>query len=199
MNIRLILTIFSALVIFTSNAQEFKAGLHVGMTATQVDGDSLEGFNKAGLLGGLFVSRQLSDHTALHFELMYIQKGSRKPLDKDYNTFYRLRLNYLEAPLLFRYKPGKKLGLQFGPAIGVLLFSQEEDQLGLIRYSPPFKKMEYSLCGGLTYDLSEKMLFDFRYSYSMVAVRPFDVARSYLYWNGGQFNSVLQFALQYAF
>jgi hypothetical protein len=182
-----------------SNGQEFSAGVHFGMTATQVDGDQLEGFNKAGITGGLFVSRQLGEHAAMYFELMYIQKGSRKPLDKDDNSFYRMRLNYLEVPLLYRYKAGKKLGLQFGPAVGVLVFAQEDDQLGEVRYAPPFKKMDYSLCGGLTYDISDHLLFDFRYSYSLVPVRPFDVTRTYLYWESGQFNSVLQLTLDYAF
>ncbi|MFM9028678.1 MAG: hypothetical protein ACKOQ6_11910, partial [Bacteroidota bacterium] len=69
-------------------AQSFSSGIRFGMTATQVDGDTYEGFDKAGLLGGLFVERFMSDRFSLRMEMDYIQKGSRKPLDKDVNSFY---------------------------------------------------------------------------------------------------------------
>lgn len=182
-----------------AHAQEFKSGIHFGMTATQVDGDQLRGFDKAGLLAGLFVEWDITPRIKWYFELMYVQKGSRKPLDKEDNSYYRMRLNYLEVPILFRYKAGKKIAVQGGPAFGVLVFAQENDQLGEIRYAPPFRKMEYSFNSGLTYELSEKVMVDIRYSFSVVPVRPFDASQLYPYWDRGQFNSVVQLALQYSF
>ena len=40
-------------------AQDFKAGARLGICATQVDGDTYEGFNKPGLTLGVFVNRKL--------------------------------------------------------------------------------------------------------------------------------------------
>ncbi|MFM7218545.1 MAG: porin family protein [Bacteroidota bacterium] len=182
-----------------ADAQSFSAGLRAGMTATQVDGDTYEGFDKAGLLGGIFVERSLSERFSLRMELDYIQKGSRKPLDKDDNSYYRMRVNYLEVPFVARYRAGKKITLQGGPAFGVLVFSQEDDQTGVLIYSPPFRKYEYSISAGLLYDLSEKVGVDVRYGFSVVPIRPFDFYATFVYWDKGQFNSVIQLSLQYRF
>jgi hypothetical protein len=179
--------------------QSFTSGVRFGMTATQVDGDTYEGFDKAGLLGGLFVERALSDRFSMRMELDYVQKGSRKPLDKEYNTYYRMRVNYVEVPLLARFKAGKKLTLQGGPAFGVLVFSQEDDETGILKYSPKFNTYEYSVSVGLAYVLTEKVGFDVRYSCSLAPIRPFDFFYTFAYWDKGQFNSVVQLSLQYSF
>lgn len=169
------------------------------MTATQVDGDTYQGFDKAGLLGGLYVERSFSDRFSLRMELDYIQKGSRKPLDKEDNSYYRMRVNYLEVPLVVRYRVGKKWTLQGGPAFGVLVFSEEDDQTGVLVYSPEFRKYEYSLSTGFAYDLSEKTAVDVRYGFSVIPIRPFDFFSTFTYWDKGQFNSVIQLSLEYRF
>ena len=182
-----------------AEAQRFEAGLRIGMAATQVGGDQLEGFDKAGLLGGLFVARDLSERTSLSMEMLYIQKGSRKPVDKDDNSYYRLRLNYLEVPLMVRYKAGKKFVLEAGPSFGVLVFAQEDDQLGVIEYAPPFNDWELAGNAGLQYLLNEKWNVDVRYSVSVLPVRPFRSSYYYSYWDRGQFNEVVQLSFNYSF
>jgi hypothetical protein len=179
--------------------QEFRAGFRAGITATQVDGDQLEGFRKAGLLGGLTVSRDLAERLSVGMEMILIQKGSRKPLNTDDNTYYIMRLTYLEVPFLLRYNAGKNVVLEAGPAFGVLVYSQEKDQSGVIEYAPPFEKREYSLHAGIGYRLSDNLLFNARYGYSILPVRRFDSVLNYYYWDRGQFNSVLQLSLNYAF
>jgi hypothetical protein len=193
---------FCILFICTSlfaGAQEFQGGMRFGMTATQVDGDRLEGFDKAGLLAGLTLSRELSERTSLGMEMFFIQKGSFKPVSKVDNSYYRMRLSYIEVPLLLRWKAVKKLELEAGPAFGVLVASQEKDQIGLISYAPPFERMEYSVNAGIRYALSDEWLFNARYSCSVVPIRPFEGANGYFYWDRGQFNRVLQLSFGFTF
>jgi hypothetical protein len=45
---------------YNLKAQEFRAGLIGGIVASQVDGDRIGGFYKAGFSGGLFVYRDLN-------------------------------------------------------------------------------------------------------------------------------------------
>ncbi|MFM2207437.1 MAG: hypothetical protein RL213_1412 [Bacteroidota bacterium] len=180
-------------------SQGFRAGFRAGMTATQVDGDQLQGFNQAGLLGGITVSRDLGERFSLGMEMIYIQKGSRKPLNTDDNTYYVMRLSYVEVPLLLRFNAGKKLMLEAGPSFGVLVASKEKDQSGIIDYAPPFEKREYSLNAGLGYLLSDDLLFNARYGFSLLPVRRFDSVLNYYYWDRGQFNSVVQLSLNYSF
>ena len=56
--IALLLLIFLPDLIY---AQGFNAGIRAGIIGSQVDGDTYEGFNKAGITAGLFVNRKLSD------------------------------------------------------------------------------------------------------------------------------------------
>lgn len=182
-----------------SSAQSFRVGLRGGITATQVDGDQLQGFDKGGLLGGLTLSRQVSERTSLGMEMFFIQKGSRKPVSQEDNSFYLMRLTYVEVPFLVRWDAGKKIILETGPAFGVLVHSMERDQIGIINYAPAFEKREYSFNAGMGYRLSDKMVFDARYSFSLLPVRRFESALNYLYWDRGQFNAVLQLSLNYAF
>ena len=100
--------LFLFLIVFPCllSAQGFNAGLRVGVVGSQVDGDTYEGFNKAGITAGLFVNRKLSDLFSLQLEMNYIQKGSRKPLD-DNNTYYLMRVTYIEVPVLLQWHAGK--------------------------------------------------------------------------------------------
>jgi hypothetical protein len=201
--IRLIPFLLLAVVFYfsanLSSAQSFRLGLRGGITATQVDGDQLQGFDKGGLLGGLTLSRQVSERTSVGMEMFFIQKGSRKPLNKDDNSYYLMRLTYLEVPFLVRWDAGKKFIFETGPAFGVLVHSMEKDQIGVINYAPAFEKREYSFNAGMGYRLSDELVFDARYSFSLLPVRRFESALNYLYWDRGQFNSVLQLSLNYVF
>ncbi len=49
-------------------------------TATQVDGDTYGGYNKAGFQGGVFVNTRLSDLFSAQLEIKYTGKGARKPV-----------------------------------------------------------------------------------------------------------------------
>jgi hypothetical protein len=180
-------------------AQSFDAGLRFGMTATQVGGDQLEGFDKAGLLAGGYVSRDISQRSSIAMEMIFIQKGSRKPLDKTDNSYYLMRLNYIEVPLVFRWKASKKFILETGPSFSVLVSSYEADQLGELVYAPPFEKTDVSVHAGLLYVLTDRWNVNVRYGFSVLPVRPLTPALSYRYIDSGQFNEVLQLALNYTF
>src|SRR5438132_3331012 len=81
-------------------AQRFHAGVTGGISTTQVAGDQLSGFNKAGVIAGGFVNSSLSEKTSLQMEIIFIQKGSRKPVETDNdNQYYVMRLSYFEVPV----------------------------------------------------------------------------------------------------
>ena len=96
---------------FTSEvkAQQFRGEVTAGIVGSQVSGDQLGGFNKAGLLAGIGVRTSLSEKVEAGFRMLYLQKGSRKPLKNDGtdSAFYLLRLNYIELPFTIRYHATK--------------------------------------------------------------------------------------------
>ena len=191
----LLLNFYSIIV----NAQHFNAGVLVGLSTSQVDGDNLAGFNKAGIKVGGFVNRKLGERCSLAFELEFIQKGSRKPLNQDDNTYYLMRLNYLEVPLLLNYQVGGKLKFEAGPSFAALISSYEEDQNGELKGAVEFNKFDYLINVGATYNISEHWFANARFSYSLGPIRKFTQGYVYSYYKNGQYNQVLAFTLGYQF
>ncbi len=181
-------------------AQTFTAHILAGAATSQVSGDQLSGFNKAGVIAGAGVNAMLSKKIDLGFEIYYIQKGSLKQsnIDKGDFEYYRLRLNYLEIPLLLQYHMSDKLGLELGPSIGTLISSSEENQDGELIGQPPFIKYEISFGGGLAYRFGGNWGLHFRGGQSVAPVREHSGGSVYRL-NRGQYNSVLLFALFYQF
>ncbi len=190
--------VFLFLIVFPCllSAQGFKAGLRVGVVGSQVDGDTYEGFNKAGITAGLFVNRKLSDLFSLQLEMNYIQKGSRKPLD-DNNTYYLMRVTYIEVPVLLQWHAGKLIDIFAGPSFGVLLNSHEETHFGEFK-GPDFEKNEIAARIGISYKLSEKWSVDGRYSSSITTIRPSPAAYT-PFFEKGQYNRLIEIGLSVIF
>lgn len=194
--IKRFLFFFACMLPLLINAQDFKGGIRAGIVASQVDGDSYEGFNKAGLTGSIFVSRKFSEHFSLQMEFAYIQKGSRKPLD-DNNTFYAMRLGYVEVPLLLQWHVTSSIDIFGGPSYGLLVSSEEETEYGVYQ-GPAFEKNEVAARIGLSYKLSEQWRADIRYANSITTIRPAPYAYSQ-YFDKGQFNRYVEIGLGYSF
>ena len=186
-----------------SNAQEFKIDTHIGMTATQVTGDALAGFNKAGLFGGVTVRRKMGSFGYGQMEMNFIQKGSRKNAQPDKGIYdsYKLRLNYIEVPVSYRYMFYKGIGVDFGLKFAYLINAKEFDENGEIpeeAEKPGFNKFDISAFAGLTYKINKNWGFIIRYAYSIKSFRP-KPESSYTYYSDGQFNETICTAFQYYF
>ncbi len=181
-----------------SSAQKFDAGIIAGISTSQVDGDHLSGFNKAGVEVGAWVNRSLGNKIGIQFAIEFVQKGSRLPLNKD-GVFYLMRLNYVEAPLLVNYSLGKKWNLEAGVAFATLVSTYEEDQLGEILNAPPFHRYDYLVAAGGNYHISGHLGVNVRYTYSVTTIRPKNENYNYFYFIGGQFNKVIAVCLTYRF
>lgn len=199
-------TAFIILLIISSVAgfsQDFNAGIQFGITATQVTGDQLSGFNKAGLFGGVYVNRPLGNIGEGQFEINFIQKGSRKnarPDKGDYES-YLLRLNYVEVPVMYRFRLKNFLRIETGVMFAYLINSKEFDIQGQVTPDPTvngFKKLDFSAFAGLNYKINDNLALSIRYSYSVLAIRPKPQTVTYRY-NSGQFNEVVCTTLQYQF
>jgi len=192
--------VFYLLIFFctTLNAQRFKAVLQGSLAGTQVSGDELSGFNKAGLLAGAGVITALKKDLSLGFKILYLQKGSRKPskLDQGDPTTYLLKLNYIEVPIQFRYKAGKKLFLEFGPSIAYLVKYKEENEDGELENRNAFSKIDLSLTGAIVYQINEFWEIRFEGWQSILPIRKHSDGITYRL-NLGQYNSVIAIGIQY--
>ena len=109
----------------------FTARVHMGLSATQVYGDQISGFNKFGVSAGATVDIRRKIRKGMQWGILYTQKGSRRvPNTKngDFNS-WRYRFTYIDLPLTQVWNPEPEwwwgVGLQ--PSI---LIAGEEDFYG---------------------------------------------------------------------
>ena len=119
-------------------AQSFNAGLIVGPTFCQVDGDRYYGFHQLGFTAGAYANLPLDDYFAVQMELKYSLFGAHSS-DKEVNEYYynpySLRLHYAEIPLMLQYnlgnfsvggRPLDFLTLEAGASVDVRLKATED-------------------------------------------------------------------------
>ena len=196
----LFITILS-FVFLNTNAQKFNGGLILGLSGSQVAGDSYSGYNKFGFMGGGFVNFQLLNILNLQLEMEYVQKGSRQNPDANGLDLrsYKLNLDYVEVPLLLKFSFLKVLKLELGVAAAVLVHSYEEINGNSIT-SRPFQSTNYSTIVGLSFSFAKKFTTSLRTSDSFTSIRKTTNSGDvYRYFSWGQWHDMLTLSLQYQF
>lgn len=192
--------VFVLVFVDLSISQMFFGGVKGGVGGSQVSGDMLAGFDKAGLHGGFFAGISLSDRSNIRMEMLYVQKGSRqnaKP-DKGIYTSYLLRLNYFELPVIYTWRGNDYFELEGGLSYGYLIKNTdvEWDESGLLPSARPFEKFEISIQLGMNYLLNEQMKINFRLNNSILPVREHASGATFRL-NLGQYNTLLMFGFVY--
>ena len=187
---------------WTLHAQRFTGGLSAGLIASQVDGDTYKGYDKAGITAGGWVNLSMNDHSAFQAGLNYIQKGSRHnpDYDKGDNNFLLIRLGYVEMPLLYQYHMKNRFYLEIGPSIGVLLHSYTKTygtNWGILADNT-FHILDISANFGLGYRYSDRLKIGLRNGNSLISIRKERVTGDrYRLWGYGQYNNLLALELMY--
>lgn len=200
----------------STTSSNFRGGLRIGGTTSQISADNLSGFHQFGVIAGAFVNFPMTDDLRwkVQLEMNFTMKGShsytsaRQMANNPSYGKYALNLGYLEVPLMFKWNFGKyftingrplttAIELEFGPMFGVNLYQREKDMYGVIPGRPQFTRFELGAMGGLAAIFKEHHGVSLRYSNSILPVRRPD-------WvvNGFtklQFNSVLMLSYFYQF
>lgn len=224
---KIIATLLIIFSFYYSKGQGFKAGITGGFANTDVLGtDPYDvDFNKIGFNVGMFVSRPLSERSDLRFEMNFIEKGSYIPpvfdtLGNQLSQSYKVRLNYIEVPLIYSHRFGfrvdsnfvSRFDIEFGLAIAFLIHSDEDlNNSGPqpVYSQPPFSpysKSDFSGLIGFAYHITDNWKFHFRYENSILPIRPhpggstgFNTSGYGVYYNSGETNLVFVYSLSYTF
>jgi len=180
MNLR-ILILFCLISQVSLGQRAFDASIVGGITAAQLGGDSLSGFNKLGFAAGLKLSYDLDDKFDINMDLLYVQKGSRESLGFNNSGDDATTLNYVELPVYFQindwyiekedyHKVGAFVGLSYSYLIAVgtsnnILTGQENN----------FKSHDISGRIGVYYSFSKRLTFRSYYTDSFVNVLDSDM------------------------
>ena len=193
---KLILCFFTFFTFF-SFSQNFKGGVIAGVSTSQVSGDNLGGFNKAGLFLGVFTELPISDISNIKMEINYIQKGSNNPKMFE-NNIPDISTSYVEVPISIHYYQNEITAFEAGIQTAFLLNFSDNDEYGPIPndQSIAFNKVDLGAFIGMNYHLTDNILLNSRISNSILPVRPHASGAIYQL-NRGQYNSVLSFTLHY--
>lgn len=147
------------------SAQTFSAMLVGGFNLSQIDGDKLGGFNKIGFNTGARVSAKLTDRWSLSTELLYSQQGaSRVPTDDISSQYDKIRLNFVEVPLMINFSDWKILA-SAGVSYNRLINYEVINDVGSdITELEDYRTDIPSIILGATYIFSEKLALNFRWS-----------------------------------
>lgn len=181
--IRIIIVIVFSCFINTSQAQRIMGALIGGMNTTNVQGDDVFGFRKFGLNAGAAAIVPFGDNWSGTLEAIYTQKGANhneggRGMDyqerHDYNQ-YKLVLNYVEIPLLFHYIDREWLRVGAGFSYARLVEVKEwEDNVRIATTTlndGPYSLNDYSGLFDLQIPIYHQLRFNFRYTFSLVAIR----------------------------
>lgn len=205
LKIALIFLLCFLLVTYKTKAQSFAGGAILGFNASQVSGDNLGGYNKAGVSGGFYVGKTLNEKSELEMRMTYSSKGSRdvpNPEKGKYSAYY-LKLNYVEVPLLYRYKY-KMVWLMAGLSGGYLINSSIENESGAYPENSvenrPFNKYEVCTQLGVALPFADHWEVELKSAdtFPLLPIRKHASGANFRL-NFGQLNSVLAFSLKYRF
>ena len=201
------LLLYCGFLTINIQAQNFGGGVILGLSTSQVGGDDLGGFNKAGLLAGVFANKAISPLISFQMEMTYIQKGSNNPNmndAEDINKYLKEDISsyYFEVPLLLQYHQSEILKIEGGLLSAYLIEGHYNDLNGKIPYTDnPFIKYDFGLLIGIDYSFSKKLSLNTRLSNSTLPVgaEDYDGVNAYNSSRKGKYNSVLSFAIHYNF
>lgn len=154
------------------HAQTFEGGLVAGFNLSQLDGDKLSGFNKIGLSAGGQVKASLSERWALGFQLLYGQQGSSRTRDDDPSSIYdKIRLNFVEAPVLIHFTDWK-FEVDAGLVYSRLINYKVTDFTGIdISDNENYRPDVFSVLLGVTFWPGEKIGWNFRWLRALTDLR----------------------------
>lgn len=186
-------------VIGQNTSSTFSIDIHGGLTASQVQGDGLSGFDKLGVIAGLGVSTSINNNWDALLELNFLQKGSVKRPDAEIGDYteYKMSLSYAQIPVMIKYHLSHKFNFSAGPAFGKLLSSKEQDRDGEIQSQIDFEEWEISAGLGAGYSFSERFAINVRLDSSLFPIRQ-KPAGNYNNLRGKQYNSSLILFISYS-
>lgn len=198
--------IFMLSCTFTLVSQPFHGGILLGFTASQVDGDSYAGYNKAGLQGGVFVTAGLASNFGARLEIKYTARGAHNRVSDDKPEIYTLGLHYIDLPVMATYRI-KKLGtVELGVVPGYLFSANGRDEGGKLPddFLVDFHKFDMGTLLGANIDITPKISVNARFSYSILSIRDLGTAGAYYSWFGqltghtkGDYNNYLTLGINY--
>lgn len=189
------------------NAQVIKGFGAMGLNMTQVDGDEAFGYKMPGLNVSIGAMIPFRTNWDVSIETSFSQKGANQRAQYKLDTLngaYKLRLNYVEIPVLIHYTDKNFISLGSGFSFARLVGASEFEhgkQTNTNAANGVYSKNDLNVIIDINLRMVEKLKFNFRYQYSMKSIRTreFSNVGGSRTWLREQYNNMLSFRLVYIF
>lgn len=180
-----IFTILLCLVFSLVSAQDFSFGVKGGINVASVGGGTYTGFGGLGSkisfhLGGV-AEVPISEKFAVQPELLYSSQGTKW----NFVGGSKLKLDYVNLPILGKYYIIEGLSAEAGPVVGFLLSTNADKE--------DYNSLDVAFAIGASYKLNESIFFSLRYNKGIT-----DINKNETITVSNQ-NNVFQLSAGYAF
>lgn len=161
---------FLSAIIFLLSISQLKAqlphfGVKAGLNIANLSGDDVKGVDPLySYHGGLTLRIGLGEVVAIQGEALYSLKGT------DLKDSSEINLNYLDFPLILRFKMGEKWRLHLGAQFGMLLSAEVQSDGKTVGVKNQFKNVDYSAVAGIEHELPFGLGFGARYMLSLDSI-----------------------------
>ena len=189
---KIILSVIAIATFGFSQAQEVKYGAKVGLNVATLNGDVEDAKSLIGAHLGGFVEIKINEKFSFQPELLYSMQGAKTESsysETDFGYTYieteetKLKLGYLNLPLMAKYFATDKLYLEAGPQIGFLVSAKYDSDYSYVviddsdgsifdsesdstsgDYKDFVKSVDFGFNVGLGYEFTENMFAGARYN-----------------------------------
>lgn len=144
--------------------QKLEFGIKVGGNYSDFEGADFSTDPLSGFHAGATVALKLSDNFLIQEEFLFSTQGA-KVLSGPLAT-QKIKLSYVNVPILFRYKTNFGLFVEAGPQVGIKV---KEDVVGF-QEEDFAKKIDFGLAGGIGFQSKMGLGIGARYSYGIEKV-----------------------------
>jgi hypothetical protein len=161
----------------TANAQKVNLGIKGGLNVYNVKNDNgFEYDSKTGFHAGLLGHIHLAPQFALQPEVMYSSQGAKFTAS---NTETKLKLGYINVPVMFQYMFDNGFRLQAGPQVGFLINAETETNGASTDVKNNLKTVDFGLGVGVGYvHTASGFGVDARYNLGLSNINESDAVKS---------------------
>lgn len=173
----LLLTAVAVFGLSNVNAQEVKFGAKAGVNFATIGGDAENADAITSFHVGGVAEIIISDKFSVQPELIYSAQGSKNEYSETFGSETvkyedKLKLDYINLPIMAKYYVAEGLSLEAGPQISFLMSAKGESEASLggetesesVDVKDDFKGIDFGLGLGAGYKLDSGLNFSLRYN-----------------------------------
>ncbi|HEX8270286.1 MAG TPA: porin family protein [Flavobacterium sp.] len=159
------------------SAQETRFGAKAGLNLANLGGDIEDAEMLLGFHVGGFAEVMISDKFGVQPELLFSMQGAKSESSEDiggteFTYESKLKLAYLNIPIMAKYYATEDFNLQFGPQIGFLMSAKDEYEVSgggdseseSEDVKDAFESIDFGVNFGLGYNFGENFGVEARYN-----------------------------------